>query len=396
MTIESKAFSSCGALAEIIVPNSVTSFGSSVFSSCTSLNRATLPNSLTSIPNYTFNKCSSLTSVSIPNSAKSIGQEAFFECSSLTSVSIPNSVNSIGASAFSSCGITEITIPAAVNSIGNYAFHKCLNLNTIKVDPANTVYDSRNNCNALMNTSTNTLIAGCNSTIIPNDCQTIGEYAFYYSTIKNLTIPASVTTINNYAFYFANDLSMITFLGQTAPTFSYYSFYQAYGGVAVIPSGCLANYSSWTTTTSGNGSLGSNHWNFVEDGQYFKENGIVYSLDGTTVIGHDGTIPESVTIREGVTTISQYAFDYWKYLKNITLPASVTSIASLAFLCCTGIKSVTSLAVTAPSITSSSFYQCSQNVEIRVPKGSAGSYSNSWMQTGNSYPGDLHWTIVEF
>ena len=136
--------------------------------------------SVTSIGEYTFSYCSSLTSVTIGNSVTSIGENAFRQCSSLTSITIPNSVTSIGVNAFYYCtSLTSITIPNSVTSIGSCAFSGCDNIKTMVVRSGNTVYDSRNNCNAIIETATNTLIAGCQNTIIPSSVTSMGKCAFY-------------------------------------------------------------------------------------------------------------------------------------------------------------------------------------------------------------------------
>ena len=90
-----------------------------------------------------------------------IGNYAFYNCSGLTSVTIPNSVTSIGQSAFYNCsGLTSLTIPNSVTSIGYGAFGGCSGLTSINVEKGNTMYDSRNGCNAIIETGNNTLIAG--------------------------------------------------------------------------------------------------------------------------------------------------------------------------------------------------------------------------------------------
>ena len=100
-----------------------------------------------------------MTSVSIPDSVTRIGTHAFYYCTGLTSVSIPDSVTSIGDYAFFGCtGLTSVTIPDSVTSIGYEAFSRCTGLTSISVDSDNSVYDSRNNCNAIIETATNTLI----------------------------------------------------------------------------------------------------------------------------------------------------------------------------------------------------------------------------------------------
>ena len=211
-SIGGNAFYLCSGLTSITIPNSVTSIGSGTFFCCWGLTSVTIPNSVTSIGDGAFFGCSGLTSVNIPNSVTSIGEMAFYCCSSLTSITIPNSVTSIGTEAFHGCSsLTSVTIPNSVTSIGFGAFAECSGLTSLKVESGNTVYDSRDNCNAIIESSTNTLIYGCKNTTIPNSVTSIGYGAFAAcSGLTSVTIPNSVTSIGFGAFAECSGLTSVT------------------------------------------------------------------------------------------------------------------------------------------------------------------------------------------
>ena len=140
--------------------------------------------------------------VVIKNGMLNIGNNAFERYENLTSVTIPESVKIIGNSAFDYCtSLTSITIPKSVTSIGLFAFGECTSLTSITVENGNTIYDSRNNCNAVIETNSSTLIVGCKNTVIPNSVKNIGRLAFGYCNLTSITIPNSVTSIDRSAFY---------------------------------------------------------------------------------------------------------------------------------------------------------------------------------------------------
>ena len=180
----------------------VTSIGDGAFNERTKLTSIEIPSSVTSIGERAFMGCSGLTGIEIPSSVTSIGEKAFMGCSGLTGIKIPAGVTSIGSSAFYGCsGLTSIEIPAGVTSIGYGAFYGCSGLTSINVEAGNVSYDSRDNCNAIIEKETNTLIQGCKNTKIPSSVTEIGGYAFDgCSGLTSIEIPSSVTSIGNYAF----------------------------------------------------------------------------------------------------------------------------------------------------------------------------------------------------
>lgn len=180
----------------------LTSIDESAFQFCSNLTSVTFPNTVSTIGNAAFWWCQKLSNVILSNSLTNIGTNTFYACFSLSDIVIPNSVTTIGASAFSDCeSLVSIDIPSSVTSIGQAAFDCCLNLTSMTVAAGNTFYDSRDNCNAIIETATNTLIAGCVNTIIPNTVTSIGNEAFSRNySLTSIDIPTSVTTIGDYAF----------------------------------------------------------------------------------------------------------------------------------------------------------------------------------------------------
>jgi hypothetical protein len=169
--------------------------------------------SVTTIGKKAFFYCDTLTSVSIPNSVTTIGTEAFGNCRGLTSITIPNSVKTIEASAFWGCeGLTNVFLPNSVETIEASAFGSCENLKSIDVAKDNSHYSSENG--VLFDISKKTLIqypCGIKGKyVIPNSVTTIGEGAFMYCGITDVTIPNNVKTIGAGAFGVCKGLTNVT------------------------------------------------------------------------------------------------------------------------------------------------------------------------------------------
>ena len=296
------AFSGCGSLQSVTIPNSVTSIGDRAFSSCKSLQSVTIPNSVTSIGDRVFIRCKSLQSVTIPNSVTSIGDRAFYLCESLQSVTIPNSVTSIGDEAFSSCTSHQsVTIPNSVTSIGYEAFSRCTSLQCVTIPNSVTSigYEAFSGCNSLQ------------SVTIPNSVTSIGDYAFCscYS-LQSVTIPNSVTNIGNGAFSSCNSLQSIT-----------------------IPNS--------VRNIGNNAFSGCNICFFICNSPYFQNDDVcLFNKDKTAIVS---TIKDCVNyiIPNSVTKIGDFAFVGCESLQSITIPNSVKSIGNDAFRWCKSLQSVT-------------------------------------------------------
>ena len=158
-----------------------------------------IPDGVSEIEYCAFEEDASVGVILIPDTVTKIGWGAFWKCSNLQDVVIPESVNEIEEGAFWECPkIRNVYIPKSVTKIGRYSI--TTSAKTIKVDPENPVYDSRNDCNAIIETKTNTLINGCCGTIIPDSVTKIEEYAFQFCSFFHFRIPDSVREIEPNAF----------------------------------------------------------------------------------------------------------------------------------------------------------------------------------------------------
>lgn len=174
----------CG---DLVIPSTVTHNGTtyqvavigySAFEGCDKLTGVTIPRTVITILNGAFGFCG-IESVTIPDSVVVIGYGAFSFCSSLKSVVIPDSVADIGDYAFCGCtGLVDITIPHSVTYIGYSAFSCCSGIKSISVSGNNPCYDSRDNCNAIIDKETSILIKGCDNTVIPHSVTGIADSAF--------------------------------------------------------------------------------------------------------------------------------------------------------------------------------------------------------------------------
>lgn len=246
--IGEEAFNNCDKITSVIVSDSIYDIGDGAFAWCDRLTDIRISDSVTFIGEHLFNGCSNLLQIKvdennvmydsrencnaiietstntllcgckntiIPDTVTSLGYSALNTCVGLKEIVIPDSVVSIGDLAVYNCdSLTRIIIPDSVISIGDHTFKSCDNLSEIKVDENNPVYDSRNDCNAIVETSTNTLIQGCNNTVIPEGITTIGTEAFFLcNDLKSIVVPKSVTYIGFDAFDGCDKLTDVYFLG---------------------------------------------------------------------------------------------------------------------------------------------------------------------------------------
>lgn len=207
-TATNKLIAGCG---RTTIPHSVNSIEEFAFVHCESLTELNIPDSIIEIGNGAFMGCSYLKTVRLPKDLKQLNTCLFNSCILLEKIEIPEGVESIKGGAFASCDeLRELEIPQSVTFIHKKAFNGG-HLQRIKVHPLNPVYDSRENCNAIIERATDKLIAGCSKTTIPNSVKSIADEAFICCyELTEITIPEGVINIGDYAFYVCDDLTCIT------------------------------------------------------------------------------------------------------------------------------------------------------------------------------------------
>lgn len=297
------AFYGCSNLASVEMSNSITTVGTGVFERCAKLESVNMSNRLTSISNLMFEGCTSLKSIDIPSSVKTIGNSAFQNCRSLQSVDIPASVTAIDYFAFDRCeNLKSVFLPSSVNAIMGNVFSRCGNVESMVVDAANTSYDSRNGCNAIIEKSSSVLVSGCKNTVVPSDVVGLGSYAFYGCTgLTSLELPTSVFGISYNAFQDCVNLKSISL--PSVVTLGSYTFY---------------NCSSLET---------------IELGETLR------GIGPNAFFGCSSLA--TVSLPSSLQSIDSYAFGYCKSLTSITLPSSVKSLPADLFSYCEKLKYVT-------------------------------------------------------
>ena len=360
-SIGNYAFRSCSFLTSITIPNSVKTIGDEAFDNCSRLKSITIPNSVTSIGKLAFDYCEKLTQVIVESKtplsitgdefsnrtgatlyvpagskaayASATGWKEFryiilhgdyidqqgviysldtdndtYYVSDYTNqlsnnITIPSSINgrnvtSIGDLAFQNCSrLTSITIPQSVTSIGTNPFKACNSLSSITVESGNTIYDSRNNCNAIIKTASNTLITGCKNTVIPNSVTSIGSSAFSgCSALTSITIPESVTSIGERAFENCSGLTYVMIKIKTPLTITNNVFTSKFNVILTVPAGSKAAYKA------------ADYWKgfkeireiliytgYAQDLITADASNMQYSLDGTN---YGTTIPQGIAAKE--------------------------------------------------------------------------------------------------
>ena len=316
-----------------------------------------------------------------------IGKYAFRNAYKMTSVTIPNTVTAIDEYAFYLCNaLTSFELPASVTSLGAYALSGFSKATSIKVTEGNPIYDSRDNCNAIIETATNKLLFGYKTTTIPATVEEIGGYAFYNLSNFTLTIPSSVTKIDNYAFRNCNNL-ILEVEHKTPLEISEKVFQGLSTSTLRVPAGSKAAYAAATgwknfgTIMEGNeGSIITAKttesydmvFTILNDTEKTCQVGYIYgSYDMIAVdknaINGPVTIPEIVN-GYTVVKIGKYALYNVNRMTSVTIPNTVTSIDDYAFAYCYGLTSF-EIPASVTSIGNNAIYRFDSATSIKVAEG---------------------------
>ena len=345
-----------------IVGEGITKIGQYCFDGCENLTSVQLPSTLKTIEHHAFRKCNFKdNSIQLPEGLETIETYGLGECY-LDRITLPSTLKKIGSNAFDNNFITSVVIPKSVTQIGEDPFYGANDIAEISVEEGNEVYDSRNNCNAIIETSSNKLIVGCKNTVIPNTVKTIGSSAF--STSHYLTaidIPNSVESIEYDAFYFCERLSSIS-LPENLKTIGNEAFYSCQG---------------LTKVTMGNNveSIGNEAFKNCYKLQEITIPASVRSI-GEEAFSNDSCLT-SINIPEGITAIEKNTFKNCKSLTNITIPASVTTIKDGAFANCNNLAKINVLCPTPPTLGTNAFEGIATEVTLQIPIGKYSEYTKN-------------------
>lgn len=404
-TINSLSFQNCTKLKEIFINSSLESVGELAFSGCENLESVRIDN-LEKWCSINFNgrlgtnplfyakhfycNDSEITELYIPQTVKSIGIRAFYCFSGFTHIHIPESVLEIGYEAFVGCEniqtmslntdaafkagifgkviledfisyrntkINQLLVGKSVTNVSEGTFNNC-DISLINVDGENPIFDSRNNCNAIIETESNILMLGCKNTVIPDNVVQIGTNAFSQCTFTNIKIPNSVITIGKRAFYECSDLSEITIPSSVSIIKE-----EAFSGCLSLKKVVIEDLSAWCNIdfqVAANG--GTNPLSCA--GHLFIGNTEITNVELPNTVAaiktyaFDGfTAMKSISIPNSVNSIGRSAFNRCSGLTEVSIPESVSIIGYAAFTWCTGLKTII-LPNSIVSIGEYSFAQC--------------------------------------
>ena len=326
--IENGAFQMCPNLETVTLGGLTSRIGRYAFANCSNLTNVCFTDSLTFIDSFAFEECHSLKNINLPNALRHIGYWAFSGCTELSPPMLPDSLEYLGGGAFSGCKlIRNLYIPSKVKSI-EQAF-KMDSIETITVDIRNPYLDSRNNCNAVIETQTNKLLFGCKNSFVPNGVRIIDDLSCL--SIDSIVIPSSVESISCMAFFRCDKLTYVEF--------------QEPDSILKISCRAFADCTSLKELVFSNKIQFVNYPDIINfrDNSNYEHFMNCTNLKTVTLPSTMRKIPKrmfygctsltTVNFPDGLTQIGENAF-YGCSLDTIRIPASVVKIDESAFMGC--------------------------------------------------------------
>ena len=371
-----RAFNGCLNLADISIPATLEYWGEDLFEYCSNLRRITvseqnerydsrddcnaiietyentlifgctgtkIPTSVTTIGQFAFRQCCQhLEQIVVPEGVKRIERGAFSQCINLKEISLPVSLESMGYGMFNDCmSLKSITIPRNVSEIrvdrwGTRwnLFSGCYNLKEVKVDKQNRTFDSRKNCNAIIDSKTDVLVAGCGSSFIPEGVKAIDELAFEGTSIPAIRIPKSVRKIGSGAFLDCRSLSAIS----VDPGNPIYDSRGDCNAIIETASARLLHGCSRTVIPNDTKEIADSAFYMV----YYLPPHLVIP-EGVEVIGQEAfwnSKPNSVQLPSTLKRIKRDAFAYCKQLYFVDMSRCSPQVDYSAFYCCESLNFV--------------------------------------------------------
>lgn len=334
---------------KIVIPSSVngkpvTKIAKRAFYDAKNITSVVVPDSVLEIERDAFNGCLSLQRIRLPKNIKALKNSTFEYCTSLQEIEIPV-CDEIGSGIFEKCtSLKKIHIPQQVKKIGKYLFKYCDNLTEISVDEKNLFYKSEGNC--IIEKATNTVIAGCNTSVIPDGVKIIGQSAFSILSLPNgIAIPSSVEKIEYSAFYYCKNTSF--FIPESVTTLEPYCFdcpqltsleVAENNPVYKSEGNCIIEKSTGTVIKGCNTSVIPQGVKIIGAGAFIKlqaeEIVIPYGVEIIDIEAFFGSTIKKVVLPDTLTEIRSDAFRKCANITEIAFPASIKKIGAGAFLYC--------------------------------------------------------------
>lgn len=293
-----------------------------------------IPDGITTIGQCAFSGQRHMSGINIPEGIRTIDNAAFDDCTGLKYITLPSTLESIGNASFGGCtSLEELVIPANVSTVGEYIAVGCHNLKRIIVSPDNKTFDSRDSCNAIVNTKEDCIVTGCRNTVIPGNVRMIGPGAFSGSSLTRIFLPASVMQIAETAFTNCRFCTSI----EVARDNPVYDSREDCNAIIETSTGILVKGCAQTTFPSGVSRIGNYAFSAMVMPYYYV------IPEGIVSIGHHAFSScnfRLLVLPKSLKEIENSAFTFCRLLEEVEMNSTDISIGAMAFNYCYSLRSV--------------------------------------------------------